>query len=115
MTGFDVGGRLPVYGRVGELEMSTGMNILFGVLLATAAVIAVFVIRARMNGARKLELTMRATVAEKREKGEVCRVTFALPEGEEVTLKLSAPEAALLREGQAGELTVRGREFISFE
>ena len=112
MTGFDMGGRLPIFGRVGE--MTTGGIVMAVILLVIAAAAVIFAVRARMNGARRLELTMKATVAEKRETGDVCRVTFALPEGEEVTLKLSITEAALLREGQAGELTMRGKEFISF-
>lgn len=114
MTGFDMGGRLPISGRV--YEMTPGAVVLSVIFLAVAAAVAVFVIRARMNGARKLELTVKATVAEKREAGNGMdyRVTFALPEGETATLKLSGAEAAPLQEGQAGELTVRGKEFISF-
>ena len=116
MTGFDVGGRLPIFGRV--VELTPGAIVLLVVLLVAAAAVVVLVVRARMSGARKLELTVKASVAEKREaKGGAgdCFVTFNLPERETMTLKLTASQASLLREGQAGELTVKGGKFVSFQ
>ena len=116
MTGFDVGGRLPIFGRAGEL--TPGAIILLIVLLAVAAAVAVVVIRARMNGARHLELTVRARVAEKREaRGGMgdCHVTFELAEGEMRELRLTGAQASLLAAGDTGRLTFQGRRFVSFE
>ena len=116
MTGFDMGGRLPIFGRVGDV--TPGAIILAIVLLAVVAAVMVIVIRTRMNGARTLELTVKARVAGKREaKGGMgdCSVTFALAEGEKRELRLTGAQAALLAEGRTGTLTYRGKEFISFE
>ena len=116
MAGFDVGGRLPIFGRAGEL--TPGAIILAIILLAVIAAMAVIAIRTRMNGARTLELTVKARVAEKREaRGGMgdCLVTFELAEGETRKLRLTGAQAALLAEGRAGALTYRGKEFISFE
>lgn len=116
MTGFDVGGRLPIYGRAGEL--TPGAIILLIVLLAIAAAIVVINIRARMNGARHLELTVKARVAEKREaRGGMgdCHVTFELAEGETRQLRLTGAQASLLAAGDTGRLTYRGKEFVSFD
>jgi len=108
------GRRLPFNGRPGEV--TPGAVVLAVILLAVAAAVAVVVIRTRMNGARRLELTVRARVATKRETkdGMYCVVWFDLPEGEKRELRLTASEASLLAEGQEGRLTCRGRRFIQF-
>ena len=44
----------------------------------------------------------------------MCHLAAHGPEGLQLGPKLNAAEAGLLREGQAGELTIRGKEFVSF-
>ena len=115
MMGFDVGGRLPIFGRVGE--RTTGMGIVFFILLAVAAVAAVCVLRARLNDGRHMEVSAKARVADKREakNGMDYVVSFELPEGETKALRLAASEAGSLSPGDAGRLTYRGKQFVSFE
>ncbi|MBQ7454840.1 MAG: DUF2500 domain-containing protein [Clostridia bacterium] len=115
VMGFDVGGHLPIFGRVGEV--STGMSVLFYILLAAAVVAAVLILRARRSDGRHMELTVKACVAEKREakNGMDYVVSFELAEGERRELRLSAAEAGSMAVGDAGRLTFRGRRFIGFD
>ena len=115
VMGFDVGGHLPIFGRVGEV--STGMSVLFYILLAAAVVAAVFILRARRSDGRHMELTVKACVAEKRKakNGMDYVVSFELPEGETRALRLTASEAASLAPGDKGKLTYQGKRFVAFE
>ena len=115
MTGFNMGGRLPIFGRVGE--PTPGLTIAFYILLAAAAVAVVFIIRARMNDGRHMEVSVKARVADKREiKGGMdCVVSFELPEGETKALRLAASEATSLAPGDKGKLTYQGKRFVAFE
>ena len=115
MMDFNMGGRLPFFGRVGD--MTPGASILLCLLLAAAVVAVVFIIRARLNDGRHMELTVKARVAEKREakSGMECVVTFELPDGETKALRLAAVEAGTLARGDKGKLTYRGKRFVAFE
>ena len=115
MAGFNMGGRLPLFGRVGD--MTPGMNIAFYILLAVAAVVVIFIIRARMNDGRHMEVSVKARVAAKREVsgGMDCVVSFELPEGETKALRLAAADAGRLSEGDKGKLIYQGKRFVAFE
>ena len=115
MTGSDLGGHLPLFGRMGEF--TPGMSALLYILLGVAVIAVALIVRVRMNDGRHMELTIKACVTEKREdkSGVNCLVTFQFAEVETRTLRLTAAEAGTLAEGDQGRLTFRGKRYVFFE
>ena len=114
MTGYNFGGSWPILWKAGDL--TPGMMILLAIVILIAAAVVITIVRVRMNGARHLELTVKAKVAVKRETGSRgdCRVSFELPEGETKSFHLTAAEADALTAGAQGMLTYKGARFLQF-